>query len=53
MKKIIFFVNTIFTQYDGMRVILVRGESFVDRSVTRDNFVEMADMAVIKAFETY
>ena len=35
------------------RVILVRGESFVERDVTRDNFVEMADMAVIKAFESY
>jgi hypothetical protein len=36
-----------------MRVILVRGESFVDRAVTRDNFVGMADMTVKKAFESY
>jgi hypothetical protein len=35
------------------RVILVRGESFVDRDVTRDNFVGMADMTVKKAFESY
>ena len=35
------------------RVILVRGESFVDRDVTRDNFVGMADMTVEKAFESY
>ena len=35
------------------RVILVRGESFVDRAVTRDNFVGMADMTVKKAFETF
>ena len=31
-----------------MRVILVIGESFVDRAVTRDNFVGMADMTVKK-----
>ena len=35
------------------RVIVVRGESFVDRAVTRDNFVVMADMTVKKAFETF
>ena len=35
------------------RVILVRGESFVDRDVTRENFVGMADMTVKKAFESY
>jgi len=35
------------------RVIVVRGESFVDRAVTRDNFVGMADMTVKKAFETF
>jgi hypothetical protein len=35
------------------REILDKGESFVDRALTRDNFVGMADMTVKKAFERY